>query len=143
MRPNPRVDLGGVHQAGLQEREQPAGAALQLDREGARRRDARPALRLQPRAALGFARPVPDTRMPARQEYGEGWARALEPDLSSDPEDYGSQYPNTMFYAGLLTRGVLGVPMDPLAPPRGPLGSAPDRESAKGNAPALVAGPLA
>jgi hypothetical protein len=44
---------------------------------------------------------------------------------------------------GLLTQGVLGVPQDPLAPRRGPLGSSPDRKSAIGNAPALVPGPLA
>jgi hypothetical protein len=30
---------------------------------------------------------------------------------------------------------------DPLAPPRGPLGSFPERETAIGNAPALVPGP--
>jgi hypothetical protein len=29
---------------------------------------------------------------------------------------------------GLLIQGVLGVPQDPLAPHRGPLGSSPDRE---------------
>ena len=33
---------------------------------------------------------------------------------------------------GLLTQGVTGVPQDPLVPRRGPLGSSPDRESAKG-----------
>jgi hypothetical protein len=44
---------------------------------------------------------------------------------------------------GLLTQGVPGVPPDPLAPHRGPLGSSADRERAIGNAPALVAGPLA
>jgi hypothetical protein len=36
-----------------------------------------------------------------------------------------------------------GVPQDPLAPRRGPLGSSPDGGSAIGNAPALVPGPLA
>ena len=35
-----------------------------------------------------------------------------------------------------------GVPQDPLAPRRGPLGSSPDRGGAVGNAPALVPGPL-
>jgi hypothetical protein len=44
--------------------------------------------------------------------------------------------------AGLLTQGVPGVPPDPFAPRRGPLGSSPDRESATGNAPARVPGPL-
>jgi hypothetical protein len=44
---------------------------------------------------------------------------------------------------GLLTQGVPGVPHDPFAPRRGPLGSSPDRESSIGNAPALVPGPLA
>ena len=47
----------------------------------------------------------------------------------------------------LLTQGVPpGVPQDPLAPHRGPLGPSPDRESAVGNAanaPALAPGPLA
>jgi hypothetical protein len=45
--------------------------------------------------------------------------------------------------AGLLTQGVLGVPQDPFASRRGPLGSSADRERAIGNAPALVPGPLA
>jgi hypothetical protein len=47
--------------------------------------------------------------------------------------------------AGLLTQGVLGVPRDPSAPRRGPLGPFPDRERAihVGNAPALVPEPLA
>jgi hypothetical protein len=45
--------------------------------------------------------------------------------------------------SGLLTQGVPGVPQDPSAPRRGPLGSSPDRESAIGNAPALVPGPVA
>jgi hypothetical protein len=44
---------------------------------------------------------------------------------------------------GLPTQGVPGVPQDPLAPPCGPLGSSPDRESAIGRAPSLVPGPLA
>jgi hypothetical protein len=44
--------------------------------------------------------------------------------------------------AGLLIQGVPGVPQDPLAPRRGPLGSSPDRGGAVGNAPALVPGPL-
>jgi hypothetical protein len=44
---------------------------------------------------------------------------------------------------GLLTQGVPGVPQDPFAPRRGPLGSSPDRESAIGNTSALVAVPLA
>jgi hypothetical protein len=39
---------------------------------------------------------------------------------------------------GLLTQGVPGVPQDPFAPRRGPLGPFPDRERAIGNAPALV-----
>jgi hypothetical protein len=45
--------------------------------------------------------------------------------------------------SGLLTQGVPGVPQDPLMPRRGPLGSAPDREKAIGNADALVPGPSA
>ena len=45
--------------------------------------------------------------------------------------------------SGLLTQGVPGVPRDPFAPRRGPLGSSPDRESAIGNAHGLVPGPLA
>ena len=44
---------------------------------------------------------------------------------------------------GLLTQGVSGVPQDPLAPHRGPLGSSPDRDSAIGNATTLEPGPLA
>ena len=44
------------------------------------------------------------------------------------------------------SRGTLGVldvvPQDPLAPRRGLLGPSPDRESAAGNAPVLVPGPL-
>ena len=45
---------------------------------------------------------------------------------------------------GLLTKGVLGVPQNPLTPHRGPPGPAPpDRKSAIGDAPALVPGPLA
>ena len=47
------------------------------------------------------------------------------------------------FTAGLLTQGVPRVPQDPSAPRRGPLGYSPDRESAIGNAPALVPGSLA
>jgi hypothetical protein len=47
------------------------------------------------------------------------------------------------YFPGLLTQGVPGVPQDPLAPLPGPLESSPDRESATGNAPALVPGPLA
>jgi hypothetical protein len=47
------------------------------------------------------------------------------------------------FTSGLLTQGVPGVPQDPLAPRRGPLGPSPDRESSIGNAPVLVPGPLA
>ena len=43
--------------------------------------------------------------------------------------------------AGLLNQGVLEVPRHPLAPPCGPLGSSPDRQSAIGNTPALVPGP--
>jgi hypothetical protein len=43
------------------------------------------------------------------------------------------------YLPGLLTQGVPGVPQDPLAPRRGPIGPSPDRE----NAPALVPGPLA
>jgi hypothetical protein len=35
------------------------------------------------------------------------------------------------------------TPPDPVAPRRGPLGSSPDRDSAIGNVPALVPGPLA
>ena len=42
------------------------------------------------------------------------------------------------YHAALLTQGVLGVPQDPFAPRRGPLGSSPDRDSAIGNALALV-----
>jgi hypothetical protein len=48
------------------------------------------------------------------------------------------------FEAGLQTRGAGPggpIPQDPLAPRRGPLGSSPDRQSAIGNAPALVPGP--
>ena len=41
------------------------------------------------------------------------------------------------------SKRVPGVPQDPLAPPRGPFGSSPDRESATGNAPAPAPGPLA
>ena len=48
-----------------------------------------------------------------------------------------------MYPAGLLTQGVPGVPQDPLAPRRGTLGPSLDRESAIGNAPALVPGSLA
>jgi hypothetical protein len=44
---------------------------------------------------------------------------------------------------GLPTQRVLGAPQDSLAPHRGPLGPSPDRESAIGNAPALVPGPVA
>ena len=47
------------------------------------------------------------------------------------------------YRAGLLIQGVPGVPQDPLAPHRGPLGPSPDRDSAIGNASALVPGPLA
>jgi hypothetical protein len=50
---------------------------------------------------------------------------------------------NIWWASGLLTQGVPRVPQDPLAPRRGPLGPSPDRESAIGNAPALVPGPLA
>jgi hypothetical protein len=57
----------------------------------------------------------------------------------TDPEEGGSPCAEP----GLLTQGVPVVPQDPLAPRRGPLGSSPDRESAIGNAPALVPGPLA
>ena len=39
---------------------------------------------------------------------------------------------------GLLTQGVLGVPQDPFALRRGPLGPSPDRKSPIENAPALV-----
>ena len=42
------------------------------------------------------------------------------------------------YTAGLLTQGVPGVPQDPLAPRRRPLGSSPDRNSAVGNVPALL-----
>jgi hypothetical protein len=47
------------------------------------------------------------------------------------------------FSPGLLIQGVLGVPQDPFAPHRGPLGSSPDRERVVENAPALVPGPSA
>jgi hypothetical protein len=39
-------------------------------------------------------------------------------------------------------RGPRGVPRDAFAPPRGPLGPSPDRESGIGNAPALAPGPF-
>ena len=45
-----------------------------------------------------------------------------------------------------ISKGPAGVPQDPFAPCRGPLGSSPDRERAIGwigNAPVLVPGPLA
>jgi hypothetical protein len=48
--------------------------------------------------------------------------------------------------AAINSSGVPGVPQDPLAPRRGPLGrfgSSPDRERAIGNAPALVPEPSA
>ena len=48
--------------------------------------------------------------------------------------------PRTVLPCASPSRAVL---QDPLAPRRGPLGSSPDRESALGNAPALVPGPLA
>ena len=44
---------------------------------------------------------------------------------------------------GCSLEGSRGVPPDPFAPRRGPLGPSADRESAIGNAPALVHGPLA
>jgi hypothetical protein len=77
-------------------------------------------------------------------------ARAYQPFLVffgpgrylSDVEEGGA----TAFPPGLLIQGVLGilgVPQDPLAPVENPLGSYPDRESAIGNAPALVPGPSA
>ena len=56
---------------------------------------------------------------------------------------YALTTPQMQFEAGLLIQGVPGVPPDPLAPHRGPLGPSLDRGSAIGNAPALVSGPLA
>ena len=53
-----------------------------------------------------------------------------------------NSYP-VRYASELLTQGALGVPQDPLAPHRRPLGSSPDMESAIGNAFALVSGPLA
>jgi hypothetical protein len=44
---------------------------------------------------------------------------------------------------GLIMQGVPGVPQNPFAPRRGPLGFSPDRESAIGNVPVIVPGLLA
>jgi hypothetical protein len=51
-----------------------------------------------------------------------------------------AQWDGVLSMAGLL---IQGVTQDRFAPLRGPLGSSPDRESATGNAPALVPGLLA
>ena len=81
-------------------------------------------------------------------DYGwadSGWHRLDDKDPSTDVM---TPNMNALVKEGIeqgcqLT-GVPGVPQqDPLAPRRGPLGSSPDRESAIGNAPALVPGPLA
>jgi hypothetical protein len=57
-----------------------------------------------------------------------------------DEIDAAHTIPTLGYGPGLLTQGVPGVPQDPLAPRRGPLGSSPYRERGIGNAHTLVPG---
>jgi hypothetical protein len=65
------------------------------------------------------------------------WRGHHPPDSHDGPQE-DHELEGIAFYTGLLTQGVPGVPQDPFAPRRGPLGSSPDGESATGNAPTLV-----
>jgi hypothetical protein len=67
-------------------------------------------------------------------EVVPGLPRLWVPQYAMDPRTFQEAVSD----AGLLTQGVLGVPPDPLAPHRGPLGPSADRERAVGNAPAPV-----
>ena len=60
--------------------------------------------------------------------YLRDFPRGMEPPLGARP----SEYSRGAYETGLLTQGVPGVPQDALVPRRGPLGSSPDRQSAKG-----------